>query len=223
MKYTCKYKLYHDKEVLDNEPSSNNGWIYTAYARALGHITANRQYYNKLAKQCYTNSELSDFYINRLPDRQTPPISRDELIGMISLKTDVYRDVFYHNFYFCKSQLAADVSVWDAIKLLFSIRNEHRNHIWENKLYTGYRLAFRLAWHDRYYMKEFSQLGFVKLYEYLAFNFYCFTTIIQNNTSAKNILWLQLYDLKSSFWIKFINQPKNFLKYFGKDHIFNRS
>lgn len=224
MEYIDKYGLYHDKPVRNREPSSNNGWIYTSYAKSLGHVCMSKKHYENLFSMCIIHRQIkSDFYLSRLPNKLTPPISRDELIGMASLGMDIGKILFARDYYFCRmNSEIRNTSIWESIKVLYSIKDEHRNHVWQNSLYKGYKLAFRLAPHDIYYIKKISNWGDVKLYESILFNLYCLSTVIQNNISARNVLWLQLRDLKSTFWIRFINQPDNFSKYFSEKHIFNR-
>ena len=214
-KYVCKYGLYHDKPCVDNEPSSNNGWIYTAYAKALGLKTGNYFY---LYNSCF--SDRGNFIINRLPKKTKPPISRDEIIGMVSLKTTIDDVLWYSDFNMYRLNLK-NVSYFDSLKALWIIRNEHRNYMWENKIYPAYKLAFKLMPHDVYYIKKYNRVK-QSFFEWGMFQLYAFSTILQNNVSAKNVLWLQLKDLNSIFWIKFLNQKKNFLEYFGKEHVFNR-
>jgi len=220
--YICKYELYHDKPCKEDyspfEPSSNNGWIYTAYAQALGHLTASTRHYQKLYDACLEFTSNS-FYIDRLPNKTEPPISRDEAIGMHYLRTPIFIKLHQQDFYLCYSGIANSVSWIDSIKALWKIRNEHRNFVWQNEVFDAYKLAFKLMPHDVYYFKK--SFGFsTNITESILFNLYAFSTIVQNNISARNVLWLQLKDLNSKFWIKFINQPKNFKKYFGDNHPF---
>lgn len=216
--FICKHGLFHDKPVFDGEPSSNNGWIYTAYAKALGHILPQGTHYDNLFLMCQV--KRGDFIANRLPNKTEPPISRDEVIGMAALHTNVIMSLWLTDFSMTR-RCVDRISWWKSLKALWKIRNEHRNYVWENKVYDGYKIAFKLMPHDVFYIK--NEYGIKpKFYEWLLFQLYALSTILQNNISAKNVLWLQLYNMHSIFWIRFINQPKNFKKYFGTTHIFTR-
>ena len=107
------------------------------------------------------------------------------------------------------------------LKEVWSLKGKHRNHVWQNKILPAYPIVFRLFWHDRYYVKSVSGQD-TSIFETFMFYLYVISTVSQDNTSAKNILWLQLKDLDSKFWIRFINREENFLEYFGPEHIFNR-
>jgi hypothetical protein len=86
--YVCKYGLYHDKEVLDSDPSSNNGWIYTAYAKFLVKIPFSKKQiseYSGCFIECFSNFTRDREKPTRLPGKLTPPMSRDEIIGVVCL------------------------------------------------------------------------------------------------------------------------------------------
>lgn len=219
--YICKYGLYHDKPVKDGEPSSNNGWIYTAYAKALGFPLPINIDYDSLFMDCKTE-ESSNFIRNRLPKKEEPPVSRDEIIGMHVMANDVCFLLGNLYSWYLVKRVWEKYSIIQSIKALWKIRKKHRNYVWKNKVYPAYKLAFKLMPHDRYFIKSTSMHFRSNLYEWCMFQLYAFSTIVQRNISAKNILWLQLEMLNSIFWIRFINQPKNFKKYFPADHPFNR-
>jgi len=90
MNYECDLGLYHHKPVKDGRPSSNNGWIYTAFAYEMN-MPVNMPKLIDLAKECiyFSPEVLESFSLTRLPatiKANVPPISRDEIIGMISLR-----------------------------------------------------------------------------------------------------------------------------------------
>lgn len=220
--YVCFYGLYHDRpcnrdytgKVL---PRSNNGWIYSAYANRLK-LPLDRQLIFKTYNMCVeTPSQYEK--LNRLPGKQEPPMSRDEIIGMISLGYLHWKwlDQFDWQFYGYSS---TKYPLLTQIKAVLSLRGEHRNHVWENRILEAYPIAFKLFWHDRYYVKEYSGQA-TSLFETFMFQLYVISTLTQDNISAKNILWLQLKDLKSKFWIRFVKQEENFMEYFGQLHPFN--
>ena len=217
MSYKCKYGLYHDKEVVNNEPRSNNGWIYTAYANKLDLHLDRRVIVSTYAK-CYETSDTL-YPIYRLPGKKHPVISRDEIIGMYSLWLSPLGPNSYFMFTPRKDYTFKDYI--KAIVELYRIRNKHRNYFWEQELLTVYPIAMKLWWHDRYYIDSMRGKKFV-LFNWFMFQVYALATILQDNLSAKNVLTLQLEDLNSKFWIFTIDKKANYLKYFGVEHIFNR-
>ena len=213
--YKCKYGLYHDKPCLNNEPRSNNGFIYSSYAQKIGlklDVELIAETYNKCI-----GDEL--YFIYRLPSKPEPVISRDEIIGMVSLGLENVLRYDYNLYRENKPPSCIDYLV--ALKGLYKIRNEHRNYFWQNKIMSVYPLAMRLMPHDQYYV-DMKIDGKSKPYKWLLFQLYAFATVMQENTSAKNVLWLQLKDLDSKFWIKYIDMKKNFAEYFGEEHVFNK-
>ncbi len=229
-RYICKYGLYHDKPVkviepyLDKEdrvfePSSNNGWIYTALAVQLKVLLGDYSKLEDVHNKCLSIARDDKlYYCYRLPTKILPPLSRDEAIGMISLGFDP----FMYRYWLSRPQKG---SLINAFKILWSIRNEHRNTVWEKTLKGAYRIAFKLAFHDRYYVDVIT-FKKTKIHYWLFFQLYAFTTIIQRQRktgkiSAQNVLWLQLRDLNSKFWIRFIDIEDNLKHYFPKDHPFN--
>lgn len=216
-KFTCKYGLLHDKPTSNNEPSSNNGWIYRAYLSKLENKFDINQLFTLryTFQKCHIEDEL--YFITRLPSKMYPPISRDEIIGMISLG---FNPLKYGWFMYREESKPSYI---DAIKELWSIRNEHRNYFWQKNLCEAYPIAMKLWWHDRHYILK-KQGKKSNLFYWLMFQLYCITTLLQKNISAKNVLWLQLSDLDSLYWIKLINPKKNFKEYFFKypDHPIRR-
>jgi len=215
--YICKYGLYHNRPCKNNEPRSNNGFIYTAYAHALGFPIADiRDVFLSCVKS------LVPIHINRLPGKIEPPISRDELIGMVHLGLLDPGFLIENKWRFYKSDLS--YSFIDQIKALWSLRNKGQRAVWEEKIYAAYPITFKLMWHDRYYMKKyFKKKTFI--HERIAFYAHAFVSIAKrnnktNNISGKNLIWLQLKDLNCHFMLLLINRKKNFLDYFGEDHPF---
>ena len=214
--------MFHDKPVeFDMEPSSNNGWIYTAYAKMLDKSLVD------VPSLCITylkcNNPTGLFIYDRLPGDSTPPMSRDELIGMHYLGLESHVKLMDNNYLICDS-FVLKFSTWQALKALWKIRNEHMNTVWKNDIYEAWRLAFKILPHDRYYFKKTDKLS-SNILEFIMFQLYAFTTIIKKSdatgkVSAKNILYLQLKHLNSKFWIRFIDMKFNFKWYFKESHFF---
>lgn len=210
--YVCKYGLYHDKPCIDKEPRSNNGWIYSAFAH---HKNIHIQFWKleQTFHDCWFYAK-DPFIINRIPYKHTPPISRDEIIGMTSLGFDPL------NSGWSMYNEQDNPSYLTAISGLWKIRSKHRNYFWENEMVEVYPIAMKLWWHDRHYINKMQNKS-SNLFYWFMFQVYALATILQKNISAKNVLTLQLEDLHSKFWIRFINKKENYSIYFGKDHPFN--
>tara|TARA_R110000868_G_C10972548_1_gene770438 strand:- start:27148 stop:27816 length:669 start_codon:yes stop_codon:yes gene_type:complete len=222
MKYRDNNGFYHDKLNAD----SNNLWIYTAYAKALGLDIPDAKAILKYMLECMLDNQNNDFIINRKPKIYEPPMSRDELIGMLSLLDDEYKKILYrklkeNKFYYCNLKLIENVSYFQSIKALFKIRNEHRNYIWLNRIVKGFKIAFRLQFQDRYYFKRVMNERST-LAEFALFHLYAIHSIFYANAGNKNLLFLQLSDLNSKILIRFINHKESLLNYFGPEHVFNK-
>ena len=218
--YTDRNGMYHDKPCSDGEPSSNNAFIYTALARAIG-APYDKDKTLKVFTDCCKITAF-EFEVTRLPGKEEPPISRDEILGMASLGLLPSSTLCYFNWQFYKPQLHViyQTPLLEQLMAVYSLRGKHRNYAWKEKIIASYPIVFKLFWHDRYYVKKHCR-ELPTVFEWFMFNMYVLSTILQKDTSAKNILWLQLHDLKSFFWIRFINRHVNFMNYFGEEHVFN--
>lgn len=234
--YVCKYGLYHDKpcavEGYDTNirlgnyptaiyaPSSNNGWIYTAYAKALG-MPVDFALVHKTYLKC-KEVEDKNFLAVRLPGKEEPPISRDEAIGMHYLGKDIgLRLMLFWDWNLSNSELWESYSWLKSFKTTLSLRDKHRNYIWENKVYPAYRFGFLIGYHDRYYIKKTTG-NKSTLLEFVWFYMYVITTFFSKKHYVKNVLWLQLSHVKSKFWIMFLRRKNNFISEFGLSHPFNK-
>lgn len=219
--YKCKYGLFHDKPCLDGEPSSNNGWIYSAYAKKLGFLLDMPQL-NYVADKCIViNEQQNNSFVSliRLPNKHEPPMSRDEIIGMASLGFIKANHLMKANWYFRGTEPQA--YLYQQIIALYKIKDEHRNYVWQNKIIDAYPIVFKLFWHDRFYVKKMSGEA-ATLFEFLMFYLYMIAILLQGSAGEKNLLWLQLSDL-NSFFRKFINVKANLQEYFGKEHLFSHA
>jgi len=227
--FICKYGLYHDKPCINGEPSSNNGWIYTAYAYRLLSVfdvlTSNVPMKEVFDGCVISKMSNYKFMLTRLPGKPYPPISRDELIGMACLSKFhggwIPRYINKDWTWYRKDRVKTS-SLFQSIKALYSIRNEHRNTVWKEEIIEGYPLAFRLMWWDRYFFNKKYKMNST-IAQYVWFKLYTLSTILTGTPSELNILWLQLKELDSKFWIKLINQKKSFGEYFSEDHPFNNN
>lgn len=166
--YYDKYGRLHHKSCIDGEPSSNNGWLYTAYARKLGLEL------NDLALvNCFFHCQKfngQDVYYRRTPDKELPPMSRDEILGMAGLKLlPNWKHTWNFSPYpiprFNPFKLASQlwelrpekVNTWqDDGKdgYYFEWKAKHRNYFWENNLDQLYRFAFSVPLVDRAFILQ---------------------------------------------------------------------
>lgn len=147
--YQDKYGRYHHKPCIDGEPSSNNAWLYTAYARKFG-LGINRTQ----LKNCYTLCNVYEFdkklhYIIRSPRKPLPPMSRDEILGISYLGLLNKSVLVGWNF---SPRPIPTFNPLKLIKQLREARGKHRNYFWENNLDQIYRFAFSVPLTDRHFI-----------------------------------------------------------------------
>lgn len=210
--YRDSLGYYHDKPCVDGKPSSNNCLIYTAYAKVLG-LEVPKIIFN------ISNLDLnSDFKVKRVntSDKNPPPFSKDEFIGYVSLTRRTSFVSRTWNF----SKYHKITNLFQTIKDLFRIRNEHRNYVWQNKVYSVYPIAFSVPYKMRYFAQVYCDIPVNYLYM-IAFYFGVLTTMLFSSSGSKNILWLQLKLLKNPLH-RLINHKKHIVNYFGKNHIFSK-
>jgi len=216
--YICKYGLWHHKPVKNGEPSSNNGWIYTAIARHLG-LVDKEDYYSLLS--VYQDCKgKGDFTLERFPDYAgVPPISRDEIIGMRSLEFLPIELLTENKWSFLSERKKYEVGFIRIAKALWYLKDKHRNEIWQKPVKDAWSVGFKIWHHDRHHLL-ISSFRLTTVFNFIMFNLYALITLLRNDSAEKNLLWVQLMDLKSSFWIRFINVEKDLLDVFGPDHPF---
>lgn len=216
--YICKYGLWHDKKCTNKDPSSNNGWIYTAYAFHLGLVNS---FDICVLHNIYSQCLLLDhplYWVTRLPQKYKPPISRDEILGMIMLGVLPYEKIARHNFFMINSSFMRK-NILKTLKAVWSLRNKHRNYVWENHVYYAYPVVFRLWFHDRYFIKK-SYGKSVSILETIFWYLYLSLTYIKQDPGQMNMAYFQLKHLGSRFWIILFNHVQSIENYFGKEHIF---
>ena len=199
--YIDNYGRYHDKPVTDSNPvPSNNGWIYTAYADKLG-LAVDKE---KLA-QCFSRCKLTDkkgrTYLIRSPLKETPPISRDEILGMAAL--GLLQPKHLNGWNFSPYRLPA-FSLLILIKQLWMLIGKDRNYFWQNGLSMVYHVAFSVPLADRHFI--LSKWGEFNL-------FYFLVAKVDSLLPSKN-------GLK---WLKNDGDKKSLLSEFPDDHPFRTS
>lgn len=220
--YTDKYGRWHDKETINEEPSSNNGWIFTAYAKMLGIPIPLFPSYD-----CYLDCKITCYplKIDRTPGKKLPPISRDEILGLVALDylpIDYLQDSHWQ---FCNLDGFEPKPLWrvnwfKALASAWRIRKAHRNALWEEK--DLWYLGFRLPPQDTWYVLKRNKIK-PSLIHSLYFYLSSLHTVYRGSDSGKLILWMKLTDLGMSFhWmIDKMNMPLVFRRYFGSEHPFS--
>lgn len=227
-KYQDKWTRWHDRKLrLDGEPSSNNGWIYTAYASYLVPRSVNPELLEICYKKCVR--DLAPIKVDRSPYKSQPPLSKDEVIGLVHLKLLKPESLKASHWNFCSlpeydqsKYLLTIKTLLKAVKALWKIRKEHRNYVWQNQVTAAYPLAFRLMPWDTYYVNKYFNRK-VKWYETLAFGINYLFVLLGNDDSIRNLTWLQLRDLGHNFLARLLKPKKSFRKYFGIGHPFYHS
>ena len=146
--YVDQYGRYHDAPVTVSEPiPSNNGWIYTAYAQKMGLPVD----FYKL-KYCYEFSE-QDGVLWRSPGKALPPMSRDEILGMVALGFTPNNLLETWNFSpFPLPKFDITKFVPQLIELVK--HRDDRNYFWKNNLDQIYRFAFSVPLADRHFILQ---------------------------------------------------------------------
>lgn len=228
-KYQDKWTRFHDKPTDGVNPSSNNGWIYSAYST---HLLPNKLDHSEL-RECYNGCKTSNnpLKIDRSPDQLEPPISKDEIIGLVSLGLLSKEELEDNYWNFCNlpeyKQRPMTIGVFfKSIKALYNVYKESkdleggakRNYLWKNKVVEAYPLAFRLPVEDIYYVKKVcgdSPSIFETLWFFVAA---CFT-IFNGNRSVRMLLWLQMSDMYPRL-AKLLPKKKWVKDYFREGHPF---
>ena len=196
--YIDIYGRYHDKPVTESNPiSSNNGWIYTAYADKLG-IAVDKEKLKECFEKCIVVDNSKHRYLNRSPDKFLPPISRDGILGMAAL--GFLKQEHLDGWNFSPFRLPA-FNLLTLIKQLWTIRDKHRNYFWQNNISQVYHVAFSVPLTDRHFILQ--KWGKFNLFYFLA-------------AKADSLL-------KSGNgvgWLKYDKNKEEMLKEFPEGHLF---
>jgi hypothetical protein len=198
--YIDKYGRYHDKPVnASGDPSSNNGFIYSAYAAKLG-LTLSKG----LIHQCfdYCLNFAKKFYF-RSPGKALPPISRDEVLGAAALGFLFPRHLNGWNF---SPFPLPKFNLFTLVKQLWQLRPtwemqyidgkfktvsafKHRNYFWQNNLDQLYRFAFSVPLTDRHFL--LSQWGRFTWYNPMHLLYWTIAKIDSKLGKSNGIRWLK--------------------------------
>lgn len=219
-KYQDKWSFWHDKHTGKNKiPSSYNGFIYTAYSKYLSPNSYDKEVINNRYLSYLKSSK--PLIINRHPDVKYPVLSKDEIIGMVSLGLLTDSELRNSHYNFCNIDSSFNrkltiKSFFTAAKSLYDVRKEHRNYFWENEMKETYPLAFAMVPWDIYYVKKFYNKR-PSLFQTICFYLNFIFVLHKGNKSARMLLWLQLKDLDSSL-VRYIPERQWVKDYFGEKH-----
>lgn len=232
--YQDRFTRFHDKPTDGRNPSSNNGFIYTAYAMHVLPNMVEKAFITECISRCIVDFEK--FRINRNPNDPTPPMSRDEVMGILSIYKNtgygknLYDSLKANHWNFCNLEYDKKPlnfnRILTAADALYDIKDEHRNTVWKENIVEAYPLAFRLPPSDIYYLKRLYG-DKPNMLERLAFYAETLQSIYKGDKSGKMISWLKIKDLKLEYTylgkeiIK--KEEQNFIEYFGKDHVLVRN
>lgn len=235
MNYQDRFTRFHDKPTDGQNHSSNNGFIYTAYSRHIVPDMVNIVKITSCLHKCTV--DLDKFQINRNPNDPTPPNSRDEVMGLLSIfKNSPYGYTLYdklkkNHWNFCnlpeyeKKPLNLN-RILTAADALYDIKDKHRNTVWKENIIEAYPLAFRLPPSDIYYLKRLYG-DKPNMLERLHFYAETLQSVYKGDRSGRMITWLKIKDLglEDTFLGKKViaREKQSFEEYFGKDHILSKS
>jgi hypothetical protein len=163
--YQDKHGRLHDKPCINGEPSSNNGWIYTAYLNKLKPVNLLKEQTTACFNRCLVNGK----FLLRSPGKELPPMSRDEILGTAALKLLKPEHLQGWSFSpkpipkFNISKLASQLwqlrptlskqTTKDTI-VLKKLYIRHRNYFWENNLDQLYRFSYSVPLTDRNFIQQ---------------------------------------------------------------------
>ena len=221
-KYQDRDTYWHDKPCSLGYPSSNNRNIYTAYSKYLAPNTLDRRKIESAFSDCIVLR--NPMCINRLPRKMRPMLSKDEVIGLVSLGLIDYNMLSKSHFNFANvdygpRKLTLKTTV-KALLAIFKARNEHRNYLWKNNVYDAFPLMFKLMPEDTYYVKKMFGKR-TNLLEFIIFYINLLLVFTKGDKSSRMLLFLKLSDMKH--WaLKYVPTKKWVEDYFEEGHDFRR-
>lgn len=156
--YFDKWGRVHHKHCKYGNPSSNNGWIYTAYLHK-AEIELDNFNLGVCFRACSDKGIL-----RRHPEivDSSVPISRDEILGMAALgylKPHHLKGWNFSPYPIPKFNLVKTISQF------LKLKGQHRNYFWKNNLDQIYRFAFSVPLTDRHFILQ--QWGKFNFFYYL--------------------------------------------------------
>lgn len=181
--YIDKWGRYHDKICLFEEPSSNNGWIYTAYAWKFD-MEVDREKISDCFRKCLFFLE-GKTRIARSPYKFEPPISRDEILGLAYLDLLGFRNGNW-NF---SPYVVPSFNPFKTIAALYRMIGAHRNALWFNGGEPHlFRFAFSVPLQDRAFLLRNQGSRVPLLYRVVE---WIDKLIPSSSDSSKMIRWLK--------------------------------
>lgn len=195
--YEDKWGRFHDKPVTETNPiPSNNGWIYSAYLDKAGY-KLDLMMLAICFRQCKQVDEATGrVYLIRSPDKPSPPISRDEILGLAQL--GFLRAKHLDGWSFSPYPIPK-FNFFKLISQLIEVKGKHRNYLWQNNLDQLYRFAFSVPLSDRHFILQ--KWGRFNLFYYLIAKF-------DSMFKSKNGLG----------WLKYDQDIKQMQAEFPEDH-----
>lgn len=202
MTFQDKWSRYHDKPC-DGEPSSNNGWYFTAIAVKIG-LPVDAELLTTCYLKCWDRQEN---FMNRSPGKTEPPMSRDEVLGCWYLKMYMFRPMVAVDWKFCPYEIPS-FNPLKTLAAFWRLSRADRNAVWENGGEPhAWRFAFSVPYQDRAYMlrMEGFENWFYTLFERLS-------NLSDPVTPSSRLLR----------WFKSDKAPdlQLFIDYFGENHLF---
>ena len=149
--FVDKWGRYHDKPVTESNPvPSNNGWIYTAYAEKAG-LPVDHALLTNCFAYCKQFDRKGRVYLIRSPQKHTPPISRDEILGMAALGFLAPKHL--NGWSFSPYKLPK-FDLIKTVKQAIEMIGKHRNYLWQNNMDQLYRFAFSVPLADRHFILQ---------------------------------------------------------------------
>lgn len=193
MSYIDRYGRYHHKPCNKEQPSSNNGWIYTAYADKLG-LPVNNSDLRDCFNQCLNERNI---FVLRSPGKGLPPMSRDEVLGATAL--GLLKEENLDGWSFSPRPIPR-FNPFKLLAQLWEVRGKHRNYFWENNLDQLYRFAFSVPIQDRDFILDNTNK---KVNVFAALFYSAVATIDKMLNKPSGITWLKydkgLEEMKKEF------------------------
>jgi len=224
LNYICKYGLIHDKPCVNNEPSSNNGWVYSAIAESVG-MKFSREKLKEVFGKCVEKLEPNFILINRLPEKQEPPISHDEIIGQYLLDMLPYSYLKSNHLVFHgpgrpmngKTIKGILKGLWRLVLITLFKGKFHRNLFWQYDIEEMNQIAFRLNPFYSYFLKIDNGLK-PHAKEKLFWKAHVYKTIKNGSDGEKNILFALASRLDDQSILKKLKPMNSISNYFGDNH-----
>lgn len=148
--FTDKFGRVHDKPTDGVNPSSNNGWYYSAVVDKLG-LAVNIDM--EAAKKC-----AEELVRHPIPVENCPPISREEIMGLAyfgALKPHHLKGWNFSPYPVPKFNLVETIKQANScVESYRPFKLKHRNTFWQQGYSQLYRFAFSVPFSDRHFLNK---------------------------------------------------------------------